>query len=103
MSPVDRLQPSRLAALPADVARPRYDRAKLQAGIVHLGVGAFQRAHLAVVNESALHASGDLRWGTVGVSLRQADTRDALTPQGGLYTLAIRDAAADGTPRAHHF
>lgn len=96
---MERLHPSRLGALPAAVAHPRYDRAKLQAGIVHLGVGAFQRAHLAIVNEAALHASGDLRWGTVGVSLRQADTRDALLPQGGLYTLAIRDAAADGTAR----
>ena len=96
---MERLHPSRLAALPADVARPRYERAALQAGIVHLGVGAFQRAHLAVVNEAALHASGDLRWGTVGVSLRQPDTRDALMLQGGLYTLAIRDAAPDGTAR----
>jgi len=96
---MERLHLSRLAALPADVAQPRYDRSKLQAGIVHLGVGAFQRAHLAVVNEAALHATGDLRWGTVGVSLRQADTRDALMPQGGLYTLAIRDAAADGSAR----
>jgi len=96
---MDRLHPSRLAALPADVARPRYERAALQAGIVHIGVGAFQRAHLAVVNEAALHASGDPRWGTVGVSLRRADTRDALAPQAGLYTVATRDAAADGTPR----
>jgi fructuronate reductase len=99
VSVMERLHPSRLAALPADVARPRYERAALQAGIVHIGVGAFQRAHLAVVNEAALHASGDLRWGTVGVSLRQADTRDALSPQAGLYTLAIRDAAPDGTAR----
>ena len=96
---LNRLHPSRLAALPADVARPRHDRAALHAGIVHIGIGAFQRAHLAVVNEAALHATGDLRWGTVGVSLRQPDTRDALMPQAGLYTLAIRDAAPDGTPR----
>jgi fructuronate reductase len=96
---MDRLHPTRLVALPADVARPRYDRANLQAGIVHIGVGAFQRAHVAVVNEAALHASGDLRWGTIGVSLRQPDTRDALMPQAGLYTLAIRDAAPDGTAR----
>jgi fructuronate reductase len=96
---MERLHPSRLAALAEGVARPRYDRSALRAGIVHLGVGAFQRAHLAVVNEAALHASGDLRWGTVGVSLRQADTREALAPQSGLYTVAIRDAAADGQPR----
>jgi fructuronate reductase len=91
---MDRLHPDR--ALPDDVARPRYDRSALRAGIVHLGVGAFQRAHLAVVNEAALHASGDLRWGTIGISLRSPDTRDALAPQAGLYTVAIRDAADDG-------
>ncbi|MEO8807327.1 MAG: mannitol dehydrogenase family protein [Burkholderiaceae bacterium] len=96
---MERLHPSRLTALPVDVAQPRYERTALQTGIVHLGVGAFQRAHLAVVNEAALHASGDLRWGTVGISLRQADTRDALAPQAGLYTVAIRDAATDGTAR----
>ena len=79
--------------------RPRYDREALRCGIVHLGIGAFARAHLAAVTEMALHASGDLAWGIVGVSLRQADTRDALAPQGGLYTLALRDAAPDGTPR----
>lgn len=94
-----RLHPSTLAALPATVARPTYDRAALQAGIVHLGVGAFQRAHLAAVNEAALHASGDLRWGIAGVSLRSADTRDALAPQAGLYTLALRDVDKAGTPR----
>jgi len=96
---VQRLHPDALPRLPADVARPRYARDALRAGIVHLGVGAFHRAHLAVVNEAALHASGDLNWGTVGVSLRAADTRDALQPQAGLYTLALRDAAEDGSPR----
>ena len=73
--------------------------AALGAAIVHLGIGAFARAHLAAVNEAALHATGDLRWGIVGVSLRQADTRDALAPQDGLYALGLRDADADGTPR----
>jgi fructuronate reductase len=94
-----RLHPDTLRHLPPDVVLPQYPREALQAGIVHLGVGAFHRAHLAVVNEAALHASGDLRWGTVGVSLRAADTRDALGPQTGLYTLALRDAAEDGSPR----
>ena len=96
---MERLHPDRLAALPADVARPQYERAALRPGIVHLGVGAFQRAHLAVVNEAALHASGDLRWGVVGVSLRRPDTCAALAPQAGLYTLATRDAGPDGAPR----
>lgn len=94
-----RLTPQTLAQLRADIARPRYDRAALQTAIVHLGLGAFQRAHMGAVNEAALHASADLRWGICGVSLRSPDTRDALAPQAGLYTLALRDADAHGAPR----
>lgn len=95
---VQRLAPECLAALPLDVARPAYDRNALRVGIVHLGLGAFARAHLAAVNEAALHAGGggDLAWGICGVSLRQTDTRDALAPQAGLYTLALRSADATG-------
>jgi fructuronate reductase len=94
-----RLHPAALGRLAPDVAVPGYNRARLRAGIVHLGLGAFQRAHLGVITEAALHADGDLRWGIVGVSLRHADTRDALMPQAGLYSVAIRDAADDGAPR----
>lgn len=94
-----RLHPARLPALAPGVARPAYDRGALRAGIVHLGLGAFARGHLAAVNEAAIHASGDPRWGICGVSLRQADTRDALAPQDGLYTLALRSADAEGRPR----
>jgi fructuronate reductase len=73
------------------VARPAYDRSALKTGIVHLGIGAFHRAHQAVYTDDVL-ASGDLSWGIVGASLRSPDTRDALQPQDGLYTLAVRGA-----------
>jgi len=56
-----RLSSATCTALGANVSRPRYDRAVLQPGIVHLGIGAFMRAHLAVATEAALHADGDLR------------------------------------------
>jgi fructuronate reductase len=78
-----------LDGLPPAVKRPAYDRSAIQNGIVHLGIGAFMRCHLAVATDAALD-SGDLRWGIVGVSLRQSDTRDALDPQDCLYTVAIR-------------
>jgi fructuronate reductase len=93
-----RLSNSQLNTLPEAVLRPRYPRHNLQLGIVHLGIGAFMRAHLAAATEAAI-AAGDLRWGIVGVSLRQPDTRDALQPQDGLYTLAIRDADEQGHAR----
>lgn len=98
MRDMNRLNDDTLAALSAAVARPAYDRKGLKTGIVHLGIGAFMRAHMAAATEAAI-AAGDLRWGITGVSLRQADTRDALGPQDGLYTLAIRDADAQGQPR----
>ncbi|WP_435530786.1 mannitol dehydrogenase family protein [Pseudotabrizicola formosa] len=53
-------------------------------GIVHLGLGAFFRAHGAVYIEEALSASGG-DWGILGVSLQSPTMRDQLTPQGGTY------------------
>jgi fructuronate reductase len=94
-----RLNPAWLAEAGPAVQRSPFDRQVLAPGIVHLGIGAFMRAHLAVATEAAIARDGDLRWGIVGVSLRQADTRDALQPQSGLYTVAVRDADARGQPR----
>ncbi|MEQ1685604.1 MAG: mannitol dehydrogenase family protein [Burkholderiaceae bacterium] len=88
-----------LQRLHPDTCAAPYPRAQLAPGIVHLGVGAFQRAHMAQATEAAMLATGDLRWGIVGVSLRNAETRDALAPQQGLYTLATRDADEHGAPR----
>lgn len=90
----DRLSDAALGRLPAGVARPGYDRAGLATGIVHLGIGAFHRAHMAAYTDAVL-AEGDARWGILGASLRSADTRDALAPQDGLYALAVRDAAGE--------
>ena len=89
-----RLSPESLGTLPDGVARPSFDRTQLRPGIVHVGLGAFARAHLLPATDAAVAASGDLRWGVVGVSLRQPGTRDALAPQQGLYTLALRDGGS---------
>ncbi len=89
-----RLSNASLGRLPAEVIRPAYDRAKLATGIVHLGIGAFHRAQEAVFTEGAL-AAGDLAWGILGASLRSGDTRDALKPQDGLYTVAVRGPAGE--------
>ena len=53
-------------------------------GIVHLGLGAFFRAHGAIYTQQAMaKAGGD--WGIIGVSLKSPTTRDALQPQGAVY------------------
>jgi fructuronate reductase len=87
-----RLSNASLDHLPASVRRPRYNRSAVTPGIVHLGVGAFHRAHQAVVIDDLL-AAGPADWGIVGASLRNPDTRDALAPQGCLYTVAVRFGA----------
>ncbi|MDG4898900.1 MULTISPECIES: mannitol dehydrogenase family protein [unclassified Mesorhizobium] len=89
-----RLSNASIAQLPGAIAVPRYDRGAVTPGIVHLGVGAFHRAHQAAYVDAVL-ADGDTGWGIIGVSLRSPDTRDALSPQDGLYTLAVRESAGE--------
>jgi fructuronate reductase len=93
---IHRLNNATLAELPATVARPAFARKALANGIVHLGAGAFMRAHLAVATEAATQATGDTRFGIVGVSLRHGDVQEALAPQDGLYTVSVR-----GVDHAH--
>lgn len=85
-----RLSAASLGALPPAAARPAFDRTVVKTGVVHLGVGAFHRAHQAVVFDDAL-ASGDLRWGVLGASLRSPGVRDQLNPQDGLYSVVVRE------------
>ena len=80
-----RLSDATLAGVAAGVQRPGFDRRATGIGIVHLGLGAFHRAHQAIYTDAALAAQpGD--WAIAGVSLRSADARDRLRPQDGLYT-----------------
>jgi fructuronate reductase len=83
-----------LARLPAAVRRPDYDFLNLGTGIVHLGIGAFHRAHQAVFTEDAIRVGGG-DWGILGVSLRHATVADALAAQNGLYTVETLDFDAN--------
>lgn len=89
-----------LATLPllkerTDVRIPTFDPAGLRCGIVHLGVGAFHRAHQAVFTEDALEGEA---WGICGYTQRSAAVREQLAPQDGLYTVLERGPGA-GVPR----
>lgn len=85
----ERLSQGALAKLPPRVRRPSYDRGQVGLGIVHIGPGAFHRAHQAVYVDDIL--VNDPRWGISAVSLRSPGVRDALAPQDGLYALSILD------------
>lgn len=84
-----RLSQTTLAALPAGVSQPQYDRSAVKRGVVHFGPGAFHRAHQAAAFDTLL--AQDPRWGLTGVSLNSRGVADALNPQDGLYTLALLD------------
>lgn len=53
-----------------------YDKTKCQTGIIHIGYGAFHRAHQAVYVDDYMEKTGDLQWGIVAVNLRYEGFRD---------------------------
>jgi fructuronate reductase len=82
----ERLCAATLERAAGSVRRPSYDFVRLRPGLVHLGLGAFHRAHQAAFTEDAILAEwGD--WGVTGVSLRRPDISEALCPQDCLYTV----------------
>lgn len=87
-----RLSGANLDALDGAVTRFGYDRAAQAVGIVHLGIGAFHRAHQAWYTDLAM-AAGDRDWAITGVSLRSANVAEQMNPQDGLYTVTERSEA----------
>ncbi|WP_027682260.1 mannitol dehydrogenase family protein [Rhizobium leguminosarum] len=81
-----------LSGLAPTAKLPAYDRNQLKSGILHLGPGAFFRAHFAPFTDAALATSGG-DWGIEVASLRTADVADHLNEQNGLYTMLIRDTS----------
>ncbi|KXH37373.1 mannitol dehydrogenase domain-containing protein [Colletotrichum simmondsii] len=73
---------------------PTYDRSVVKEGIVHVGVGGFHRAHLAVYIDRLLQKHDERDWAICGVGLRPNDAamRDVLSAQDHLYTLIERSA-----------
>src|SRR3977135_3911505 len=71
---------------------PHYDRSALPPRILHIGVGGFHRAHMALYTDELAQA-GD-GWGIRGIGLLDADRQIAsvLASQDYLYTLIERDS-----------
>lgn len=80
-----------------DLVLPRYQPDAHGAGIVHLGPGAFHRAHQAFYTDEVLARHGG-DWRITEISLRSTTIVDDLTAQDGLYTVLVRDGHAT---RAH--
>ncbi|MDB5743524.1 MAG: mannitol dehydrogenase family protein [Polaromonas sp.] len=80
------------AALPAlaerGIAVPDPDRRAQGIGVVHLGLGAFHRAHQAMVFDQLMRQRAG-RWGVFGVAMRSTWLADALAQQHGLYSVQV--------------
>lgn len=83
--PLSRATLPRIAA--HGVLVPTYRAEQLRPRIVHVGVGGFHRAHMALVHHELAELGGD--WGIRGLGVMPDDVamRDALRPQDHLYTL----------------
>jgi mannitol 2-dehydrogenase len=94
------LTTSSLPSLAGTVSVPTYDRSRLRAGIVHLGVGAFHRSHQAMYLDRLLERGEAEEWAICGVGVLASDRRmaEVMAAQDGLYTLVVKHA--DGSLEA---
>ncbi|MEX0349952.1 MAG: mannitol dehydrogenase family protein [Paracoccaceae bacterium] len=78
-----------LAAMPAQIDKPRYDRRDLGPGIVHIGLGNFHRAHQSWYLHRLMQQGEALDWAIIGAGVRPYDAamREKLIAQDCLTTL----------------
>ncbi len=79
--------------LPPQVRMPGYDRAALTPGIVHIGLGNFHRAHMAVYLDDLMAMGLAQDWAILGAGVRPPDAqmRAALMAQDCLSTIIELD------------
>ena len=83
-----------------------YDRSTCNIGVVHLGYGAFHRAHQAIYIDDYMNQTGDTRWGIAAVNLRKAEAdifADAAQAENGYVVKSISPdgAVAFRSVRSH--
>src|ERR1700680_3346894 len=89
-----KLSSASLGQLPKGVSGPNYRRSDLRAGIFHIGVGNFHRAHQAVYLDDLFNAGADRDWAIVGAGVREPDIqmREKLAEQDWLTTVVEQEA-----------
>lgn len=82
--------------------RQPYQRSEINSGVMHLGVGAFHRAHQAVYFDRLLALPEGKQWGITGVNIRPQDSAQfaRFMEQQGEYVL--KTMASDGTTVYEH-
>lgn len=90
------LNAANLKDIAGTIEKPRYDRAALKAGIVHMSVGGFHRSHQALYVHDLLQKNPQ-DWMIAGVGLLPNDAGHvaALQKQDTLYSILERSADKD--------
>lgn len=79
-----------------------YDRQACTIGVVHIGMGAFHRAHQAFFFDKYMDKTGDLNWGIAAVNLRAGDHDQFVAASNGGQGYVLKSMAPDGhTDFAH--
>ncbi len=79
--------------LDARISIPKYEQSSLSPGVLHIGVGNFHRAHLAVYLDELFNKGLDHDWGIIGAGVMPSDekTRQVLAAQDYLTTVVEQD------------
>lgn len=78
------------------IAVSGYDQAACDIGVVHLGYGAFHRAHQAVFLDAYMDQTGDLGWGIAAVNLRGAESAGFAQNTDGQNGYLLKSVAPSG-------
>ncbi len=72
-----------------ELKKSNYNRDDCKAGIVHIGVGNFHRAHQALYIDRYLDIAEDKNWGIIGINLRKTERENLnnLSKRDGKYIL----------------
>ena len=74
-----------------------YDRSACKIGVIHIGYGAFHRAHQAVYIDDYMQTTGDLRWGIAAVNLRPSESESFEEAAKARDGYLLKTIAPDGT------
>ncbi|MDF0600629.1 mannitol dehydrogenase family protein [Psychromarinibacter sp. C21-152] len=91
------LSDATLGRLPGTVRRPRYDRARLSPGIVHIGLGNFHRAHQAWYLHRLMDDGAAQDWAILGAGVRPADAAQRARLRGQDCLTTLIELAPSGT------
>ena len=83
----------------AALLRSSYNRSATAVGVVHLGIGAFHRAHQATYFDEFMDRTGDLGWAIAGVNLRPGQSAGTRRLRARDGEFVLKTMPPEGAPK----